>query len=176
MKTGYVILLIALLIITSGIAGYFIHQPKTITIVSDPIIKPDPKINKENDSLKVVVVIKETQNDSLKRLLSKYGIKPKPHDSIQIVTLPCDSTHILQQLQEDIRIWQAISTNQDSIIQPLKRHEVKLISEVVKRDSIIYIWQSKYNVDVADLRRQKKNILITGGSIISTLILSILFL
>lgn len=176
MKTGYIILLFILLVIASGIAGYFIHKPKTITIISDPVVVTDPNIAKQNDSIIFVNGILQHKNDSLKRLLSKFGIKTKPYDSIVFLSLDCDTAHILQQLQGDIMIWQEISTNQDSIIIPLQRHEANLMIEVSKRDSVIYICQSKYTQETAILRRQKKNILITGGSVIATMILSILLL
>jgi len=171
MKPGYIILLIFLLIVISGVSGWLIHRPKPCNPIVITQTISDPKIKHENDSIKVVVAVKESNIDSLKRLLSRYGIKPKLAEPVKPIFLSCDTGMIVQQLQEDVRIWQEISINQDSIIKPLQRHEIKLINEVMKRDSAIFVLQTKYNFDVADLKRQRKYIFITVSSIIAAILL-----
>ena len=166
MKTGYILLFILLLVIVSGTAGYLMHRPKDIIINVPPVLISDSKIIQVADSLKIVTYRQVKQIDSLKIKLSKYGIKPKVHDSIAYITLPCDSDHIVQQLQDDIRTWQDISTVQDSINIQSGRFNVLLQSEIINRDITLQ--------DVAILKRRNKNTIITFSSAIATFIITVL--
>lgn len=151
MKTGWYILTIVIMVIASGLTGYFwakSEEDSQVIITA----APDREFVARDDSFNRVISGKEDSLELLKSKLSSFSRKP-----VKAKDIPAGDS-----LRNDISTFQQIVRTQDTLRQIEGRKMTFIRNELYETNNKLATLQYKYNKDMDRQKRTRVNVFLSG--------------